>query len=136
MYFVKHALHYSLLLLLLGLSSQAAAQRGILWQIDKGRSQASFLLGTVHSDDPRIMNLPQQIKRKFTQADSFSAELKMDMLSLLQSQGQMMMTDGRKLSDLIGQRRYKQVVRLMAERGMPEMLVQQMKPWAVVVLLP
>lgn len=135
MYFVKHHIHYSLILLLLLFTSEAIAQQGILWQIDKGQAQPSFLLGTVHSDDPRIMNLPPQIQTKFDQADSFSAELKMDMLGMLQSQGLMMFSDGRKLSDLISKRRYQQCVKLMAERGMPEMLVQQMKPWAVAAQL-
>lgn len=135
MYFVKHTLHGIFIFVLLLLSAQAAAQRGIFWQIEKGRAQPSYLLGTVHSDDPRIMKLPAAIQRKFTKASSFSAELKMDMLSLMQSQGAMMMTDGRKLSTLIGQRRFKQCVKLMAERGMPEMLVEQMKPWAVAAQL-
>jgi len=135
MHFVRRARHLSLLFLCLALSSQASAQRGILWQIDKGHAQPSFLLGTVHSDDPRIMNLPEQIKQKFVQASSFSAELDMDVLTILQAQGLMMMSDGRTLSELIGPRRFQECVRLMAERGMSEMLVQQMKPWAVAVQL-
>lgn len=136
MYLLKNYFLYCFVLLFLVMPSlQADTVRGILWQIDKGRSEPSYLLGTVHSDDPRIMNLPRQIKQKFEQADSFSAELKMDMLSLLQSQAMMMMTDGRKLSDLIGRRQFQQCVRLMAERGMPEMLVEQMKPWAIAAQL-
>ena len=81
------------------------------------------------------MNLPEQIKQKFAQASSFSAELDMDVLTILQAQGLMMMSDGRTLSELIGPQRFQQCVRLMAERGIPEMIVQQMKPWAVAVQL-
>lgn len=136
MYLLKNYFLHSLVFLFLVIPSlQAEAQRGILWQIDKGHSQPSYLLGTVHSDDPQIMNLPRQIKQKFAQADSFSAELKMDVMSLMQSQAMMMMTDGRKLSDLVGRRQFQQCVRLMAERGMPEMLVEQMKPWAIAAQL-
>ena len=135
MHFVKLVFHAFVIFVLLGLSAQASAQRGIFWQIEKGGSQPSYLLGTVHSDDPHIMKLPKAIKHKFTQARSFSAELKMDILSMMQSQGAMMMSDGRKLSEIIGQRRFKQCVKLMAERGMPEMLVEQMKPWAVAAQL-
>jgi uncharacterized protein YbaP (TraB family) len=126
---------YLLILLCFLFALSAQAQRGILWKIDNGRSSPSYLLGTVHSDDPRILNLPNPIRRKFDQADSFSAELKMDVMTLLESQGMMMLTDGRTLKDIIGQRRYRQCVKLMQARGMPEMLVQQMKPWAVAAQL-
>jgi len=136
MYLLKNYFLHSLVLLSFAVTSlQAESLHGILWQIDKGRSQPSYLLGTMHSDDPRILNLPVEIKQKFEQADSFSAELKMDMLSLLESQGMMMFTDGRKLSDLLSRSQYRQCVRLMAERGMPEMLVENMKPWAVAAQL-
>ena len=135
MQFVRYTFHTGLIIFCLTLSSIASAERGILWQIDNGHSQPSFLLGTVHSDDPRITNLPESIKTIFNQASSFSAELNMDAPNLIQAQSLMLLSDGRKLVDMIGQTRYQQCVHLMAARGMPEMLVQQMKPWAIAAQL-
>ncbi len=135
MHFVRHILPLGLILLCLMASINASAQRGVLWQVDSGQRRPSFVLGTVHSDDPRILNLPAPIKSRFNQAGSFSAELSMDMSNLIQAQQLMLLPNGRLLLDVIGNARYQQCVRLMAERGMPERLVQQMKPWAIAAQL-
>ncbi len=123
------------LLLLLFAISVAAAQKGILWRIDGGAARPSYLLGTIHSDDERVTRLPTPVAKVFRQADSFTAEIKMDMPNIMQSTRMMFFTDETRLDALIDPRSYRQLVSLLADYGMPEFAVQKMKPWAAAATL-
>ena len=113
----------------------AADEKGILWRIDGAANQPSYLLGTIHSDDARVTNVPARIKQVFQQADSFSGEVKMDFPSLMQASQATLLSDGQSLDQLIDPTLYKQTVQLLAAYGMPELVVQRMKPWAAAAAL-
>ena len=125
------------LFLLLALYTQAGAglERGLLWKIEGAAARPSYILGTMHSEDARIVNLAPAVKTVFKQADSFSAELNMQADNLLQASQQMFYTDETKLQSIIDRRLYQDSVQLLAEYGIPEMLVQKMKPWAAATTL-
>ncbi|HID49092.1 MAG TPA: TraB/GumN family protein, partial [Chromatiales bacterium] len=124
-----------LLLLLVCQPGWAADETGILWEVSRDGSRPSYLLGTIHSGDSRILKLPDAIERAFTTADSFSGEVEMDRNSLLQVSEAMFYADGTLLKDRLDPRLYQHTVRLMATHGLPEMVVQRMKPWAVATTL-
>ena len=130
---------FRLLFLVLALSLQAQADsgqsRGLLWKIEGASSRPSYLLGTMHSEDPRVVKLAPAVKTIFDRADSFSAELDMNMENLLQSSQRMFYTDDTTLKSLIDARLYQDSVTLLAKYGIPEMLVERMKPWAVATTL-
>ena len=113
----------------------AADEKGVLWRIEGAAHQPSYLLGTIHSDDPRVTQVPARIMQAFQAADSFSGEVKMDMPSLMQASQATLFTDGQSLDQLIDPSLYRQTVKLLAAYGMPEFLVQQMKPWAAAASL-
>ncbi|MDH3949391.1 MAG: TraB/GumN family protein [Gammaproteobacteria bacterium] len=113
----------------------AADEKGLLWRIDGAANQPSYLLGTIHSDDARVTNVPARIKQVFQQADSFSGEVKMDLPSLMQASQATLLSDGQSLEQLIEPTLYKQTVQLLAAYGMPELVVQRMKPWAAAAAL-
>lgn len=125
------------LLLLFALHAQAGAglERGLLWKIEGAAVRPGYILGTMHSEDPRVVSLVSRIKTVFEQADSFSAELDMGADNLLQASQRMFYTDETKLQDIIDRRLYQDSVQLLMEYGIPEMLVQKMKPWAVATTL-
>lgn len=127
---------FTLIFLLFALLLQAhAGQQGLLWKIEGAASHPSYLLGTMHSEDPRVVKLPAEIKTIFDRADSFSAELDMKMENLLQTSQRMFYIDGTSLKDVIGRELYQDSVKLLAQYGIPEMLVERMKPWAVATTL-
>jgi len=125
------------LFLLLALHTQVGAEleRGLLWKIEGAAARPSYILGTMHSEDPRVVNLAPAVKTVFEQADSFSAELNMQANNLLQASQRMFYTDKTKLQNIIDRRLYQDSVQLLAEYDIPEMLVQKMKPWAVAATL-
>ena len=126
------------LLLLFGLYYQAAwatDERGILWRIEGAAVQPSYLLGTIHSDDARITALPAAIAQIFQQTDSFSGEIAMDLPNLMQASQASLLTEGENLEQLISPGLYQQTVQLLATYGVPETVVQRMKPWAAAATL-
>jgi len=125
-------------LLIYGLCYQtvwASDARGILWRIEGAAAQPSYLLGTIHSDDARITALPAPIAQKFQQADSFSGEIDMDLPNLMQASQATLLTEGESLQQLLEPSLYQQTVKLLATYGMPELVVQRMKPWAAAATL-
>ena len=121
--------------LLYGPEQPTGQQTGILWQIERAGLRPSYLLGTIHSDDSRVIDIPAIIRQKLRQADSFSAELKMDPLSMQEGSRLMFLPPGQTLVSLIGKQRYQRCVTLLAGYGVPDQVLQRMKPWALVVTL-
>lgn len=132
---VYHAL---LWLMIYGLCYQvvwAADEQGILWRIEGASAQPSYLLGTIHSDDARVTTLPATVSHIFQQADSFSGEIEMDLPNLMQASQATLLSEGESLQQLLDPVLYQQTVQLLANYGMPELVVQRMKPWAAAATL-
>lgn len=112
-----------------------AAQGGLLWRISRSGLSSSYLLGTIHSADPRVLNLRPTVQQALDRSDRFIMEMQMEADALLSMGANMMLTDGSTLETLIGQDLYQQVLRAMADYGFPEMMIGNLKPWAVMALL-
>ena len=108
---------------------------GLLWRVERAGVTPSYLFGTMHSDDPGVVKLPTPVQQAFDQAQSVTLEVVLDPQSLLTMTSALLMTDGNTLESLIGRRLYGRTLEVMNARGIPEMLVANMKPWAVAVTL-
>lgn len=108
---------------------------GLLWRIERAGVEPSYLFGTMHSGDPRVVQLPKPVQRAFDQSRSLTLEVVLDPQSLLAMTSALLMTDGNTLESLIGRRLYERSLEAMSARGIPEMLLANMKPWAVAVTL-
>ena len=111
------------------------AQVGILWEVSAVGKPTSYLMGTVHSDDPRVLDLPRTVRDVFASADSFTGEIDMTPQAMATISEAMFFQDQTELSKVIGKDLYAECARLLAEYGLPEPVVRKIKPWAVVVTL-
>ena len=126
----------TLLCLLCIAQSQAADfSKGVLWEVSGKSNPPSYLLGTIHSDDPAVTAIPAPVQMVMLKVQSFTAELDLDLGAMLEAQTQMMLPLDQDLKTIIGQQRYDKAVELMSQYGMPEMLVARMKPWAIAAQL-
>lgn len=123
--------------LLLCTQTLLAADRdhGLLWEISKPGGTSSYLFGTIHSEDPEILDLAKPVKDAFAGAASVVLEVMMDTDAMVYTSTAMLMTDGRLLSDILGQALFMQTVTAMQARGIPELVLERMKPWAVATSL-
>ena len=132
----KNVLLVWLLLTSLSMNAWAdSSENGILWEVSKSGLQSSYLLGTIHSDDPLVTTLPAKVSNALQQSSSFTAELDLDILQMLQAQMQMLLPENTSLQSVIGEQRYKKAVGLMTSHGVPEAMLSKMKPWAVAAQL-
>jgi len=106
-----------------------------LWKIEKNGVEASYLLATMHSEDPRILSLPEKYKKIFIKTKSFTAEIDMSIDNTTSIIATMMLPDNKKLKKIIGNDLFNKSVIILNDFGIPEKMVNQMKPWAVLMTL-
>ncbi|MDM8560298.1 TraB/GumN family protein [Candidatus Parabeggiatoa sp. HSG14] len=116
-------------------SSFADAQKGLLWQIDKPGLTSSYLLGTIHSEEPRIKQVLSAIHPRFKKAKSITLEMQMDTPTIRKLTQAMFFVGGKSLEQVIGKSLYAQVVKALNKYGMPPMMAKTLKPWAVIAIL-
>lgn len=109
--------------------------RGLLWRIERDGIAPSYLFGTLHSDDPRVLELAPPIRQAFDRARSFTLEVVADADALLLMAQRMFYQDGRTLADIAGDSLYRRARQALAEEGLPDMGVERQKPWVVVMML-
>ncbi|MFC1602064.1 TraB/GumN family protein [Pseudomonadota bacterium] len=108
---------------------------GLLFHIEKPGTPPSHLFGTMHSEEPQVLSLPEPVKNAFDNADTLALELKLEPAALQTSMLGMLLQDERELSDIIGPQLYKETITATTENGIPENAIKKFKPWGVIMLL-
>ena len=108
---------------------------GVFWRIENGRSAPSFLLGTIHSADPRVLDWSAEIDRALMQTASFVMEMELNTDSFFKIGSAVMLTDGHDLAALLGASDYRRLVAAMASHPVPETIFRNMKPWVLLAFL-
>lgn len=109
--------------------------KGLLWKIDGKYKRPSYILGTMHSEDHRIINFPPVIRDTFSRCDSLSLELVPDFLTITKTAKSVMYSDGRSLDKVVDRETYRRSIKALAAYGILEMAASLMKPWAVMLTL-
>jgi len=127
------------LLLVSGVPWSAADEipfgQGLLFKATAADGRVSHVFGTVHSDDPRVVKLPEPVDRVFAVAKRVALEIEMEPSIAVTLMVSMMLADGRTLSDVIGLPLYRRLQEVAATRGIPEVGLRQYKPWAIATML-
>ena len=126
---------FALLPLVLVAQTGSAADKGRLWRVESAQHQVSYLFGTMHSDDPRVTELPALVNAAFTGATSVTLEMELDEPSMQAMAGKMFLPESESLASILGDELYHQVVSALADYGMPAVLASRMKPWVVLMTL-
>ncbi|MGY6707705.1 MAG: TraB/GumN family protein [Rhizobiaceae bacterium] len=118
----------------------------LLWRVAPRQEGGapSFLFGTMHVTDPRVVDLPATVREAFAASDTVVIEStdvidQAAMMSALAAEPELtMFTDATTLRSLIPGDDVEMVEARLRERGMPLSSVNRMKPWmlASIVALP
>ena len=126
-------------ILLLGLFSATALaasySQGVLWKIERSGQAPSYVFGTIHSEDPRVMNLAKPVQSAFDGAKIFVMEAVIDADAMQSMSRAMLFNDGRALKDVVSASTYGKTVSALTDYGLPEAAVQLMQPWALAITL-
>jgi uncharacterized protein len=114
---------------------------GLLWKIEKDGAPASYLFGTMHVTDPRVLALPAAAQAAFDAAETIVIETT-DVLdpaamtaAMISRPELTMLTEGRTLSSLIPERDRAMVEEALGRRGVPLASVERMAPWMLSALV-
>jgi uncharacterized protein YbaP (TraB family) len=108
---------------------------GLLWEISRQDSVPSYLFGTIHSEDPGVIDLAPAVEKAFTGCRQVILEVNMDDDAIAAGSTAMLMTDGRRLSEIVGKTLFEQTVAALRSRGIPDVVAERMKPWAAAAAL-
>jgi uncharacterized protein YbaP (TraB family) len=111
--------------------------KGLLWRIAKEGTPPSWLFGTMHLSDPRVVSLSAKARAAFDASSTLVVETTdvLDpaklMAAMLADPGLTMFTDGTTLLSLVPEADRAAVEAALDRRGVPPATVARMKPWMI-----
>jgi uncharacterized protein YbaP (TraB family) len=108
---------------------------GLLWRIDADKKPPSYLFGTMHVSDPRVLALPGRVRQAFAgaKAAGFEAELTEGDIDRLVAM--MQLPPERSLDQIIGPDLFEAVALINGLDDAGREKLKRFKPWAVAVLM-
>lgn len=110
---------------------------GVLWRIGKEGAEPSWLFGTMHMSDPRVVALDRRARAAFEASSTVVIETtevldqaKM-MAAMLANPELTMFTDGTTLMSLVPDEERAALEAALGARGIPPASVARMKPWMI-----
>ncbi|ANL42476.1 UNVERIFIED_ORG: uncharacterized protein YbaP (TraB family) [Rhizobium esperanzae] len=111
--------------------------KGIFWKIEKAGLAPSWLLGSMHVTDPRVLALPPRAQAAHDAADTIIIESdeildeRKATAALLARPELTMFTDGTTIDKLLSAEDYKRLEAGLKQRGIPLSAVSRMRPWMI-----
>jgi len=118
-------------------SSRLRAQEdsALFWSINKNGEQAGYLLGTIHSEDPRVLDFPLEFVDDLNANQVFAMEMVPDLPTLKRLTEFMQYQDGTTLESRVGPKRFASLQLALSEYRVPADWIDRMKIWAVMMTL-
>jgi len=112
-----------------------AYDQGKLWEVRKNGGPKSYIFGTMHSKDPRILQLPGVVMRALNGASVFILETVLTKESIRASEALMRLPSRSSLRQRIGEDRFQKLLPIIAQYNIPAPALDDFKIWAVASLL-
>lgn len=115
--------------------AEPAVDRAMYWSISDAQGHQGYLLGTIHSEDPRVLDFSEELLGNLAGSRVFAMELVPDLKTLARLTDLMHLPTDSSLAAIIGERRFGEVAAALASYGVPAGQVERMKPWAAMMTL-
>jgi uncharacterized protein len=112
-----------------------------LWKIEKAGLAPSFLFGTMHMTDPRVIDLTPEARTAYDSAATVVIEStdildeKRAAASMLSRPGMIMFTDQTTLTSLLSKDEAEKLNKGLTARGIPLVTVNKMRPWMISAMI-
>ncbi len=116
-------------------SGEVVHGRGLLWKVERPGLAPSYLFGTMHVTDQRVLSLPPEVEAAFTEARSATFELILNDEGRMTAVQSMVLTDGRRLETILGPELFGRTVAAGQTYGLGPAQLNYFKPWAVASIL-
>lgn len=108
----------------------ARFDHGLLWRVSKPGTAPSYLFGTIHVADKRIVKLPAPVRRALNSSSTFAMEALPDPTQIVLFSRLMFFPEGKRLKDLLSASLYRRTLKILEPYNLPDDAVARMKPWA------
>lgn len=112
-----------------GVGATEPTDSPFLWMIET--SPPSFLYGTVHVPDERVLALPGVVEDALDAADAVYTEIPMDTSTQMAAASAFMLPTGTTLEDRLPDGLYRRVDAYLGSKGLSIAFFKQMKPYAL-----
>jgi len=109
--------------------------QGLLWRVSKPGHAPSYVFGTIHLADPRVLDIPDAVAGALAQSKRYYMESFQGEREEARFFEAAQFEDGRRLEALIGAEAYARVAAYLRERGVQEEVIARLKPWAALANL-
>ncbi len=107
----------------------------LFWSIQKDGQAAGYLLGTIHSEDPRVLDFSEDFLGKLRNNNVFAMELVPDLPTLSRLTEYMRYPPDHSLESVIGTNRFKALETALSGYGISSEFINRMRPWAAMMTL-
>lgn len=115
-----------------------AQENALLWEVSKKKSKTSYLFGTIHSQDPRVISFAQEILPYLYECSAYAGEIIMDPGSALAMMPYLFEKDkSKQCKNVLSEKEYDQVENMLIERlgeGMT-FLLPYMSPYMTALIM-
>lgn len=109
--------------------------RALFWSIQKDGQAVGHLLGTIHSEDPRVLDFSEDLLANLRDSQVFAMELVPDIPTLTRLNEYMHYPPGKTLESVIGAERFNRLGSALSAHSVPLDFINRMKPWAAMMTL-
>ena len=109
--------------------------KGVLWRVSKGGVAPSYVYGTMHVADPRLAELPAQVRKAFAGSRSLVVEYVADGYESARFLEAATFFDRQTLTEKIGREDFSRAFEALKPIGLTEEFVNKLKPWGVLLNL-
>lgn len=124
-----------LIAILLSVLAVQTCRAQVFYTVVSPEGRQNWLLGTIHSEDERVLAFPPVLEQALKQAETVGLELAPDRGMLERLAEAMRLPEGKKLSDRLDEALYRRVRSALSEYGMDADSVDRLRPWAAAMTL-
>jgi uncharacterized protein YbaP (TraB family) len=108
--------------------------QGRLWQVSPAGAAPSYVFGTMHVADEDVVSVPEAVTAAIVRSDRLVLEVAMTRKNAMYMARAMVFEDGRRLSDVVGPKRFAAVGRVAGRYGITAAQIAMFRPWAVITM--
>ncbi len=116
-------------------AAEPSFSHGLLFRLDKAGAQTSWVFGTIHSSDPRVLELPAPVANAFARARTFATEIVLGEVDVADFFAMAQLDDGRRLTDYFDDDTIAAIRTALGASAPPDAALARLKPWAVLLML-
>lgn len=120
---------------LLAVFAMQACRAQVFYSVVSPEGRHNWLLGTIHSEDERVLDFPPVLEQALKQVETVGLELVPDREMLERLAEAMRLPDEARLSDRLDRALYRRVRSALTEYGMDADSVDRLRPWAAAMTL-